>query len=86
VIDQGIGIPPQLLDAVFDRFRQVENVATRKTGGTGLGLPICKQLIELHGGKIKVTSKMGEGSNFHFTVPFVSVLADPESIMAQVEA
>ena len=86
VIDQGIGIPPQLLDAVFDRFRQVDNVATRKTGGTGLGLPICKQLIELHGGKIKVTSRMGQGSDFHFTIPFVNVLANPESVMmAQTE-
>ncbi|MFC1976145.1 sensor histidine kinase, partial [Chloroflexota bacterium] len=80
VADQGIGIPPQMVDTIFDRFRQIASVSTRKTGGTGLGLPICKQLVELHGGAIEVTSEEGVGSNFHFTIPFVDANTDNEAL------
>jgi signal transduction histidine kinase/HAMP domain-containing protein len=71
VIDTGIGIPANMIGTVFDRFGQVASVKTRKVGGTGLGLPICKQLVEMHNGFIEVTSEEGVGSNFHFTIPFV---------------
>ena len=71
VIDTGIGIPANMIKTVFDRFGQVASKKTSKVGGTGLGLPICKQLVEMHGGTIEATSEEGVGSNFHFTVPFV---------------
>ena len=64
--DTGIGIPQDKLDKVFDEFYQVES---GKHGGTGLGLAITKRLVEEHGGRIWVESKVGKGSSFFFTVP-----------------
>lgn len=64
VEDTGIGIPENMLDAVFDKFTQVDASTTRAHGGTGLGLAICKSLIDLMGGKIGVESKEGVGSRF----------------------
>ncbi|MCU0526907.1 MAG: ATP-binding protein [Elainella sp. Prado103] len=69
VKDQGCGIPPDKLDAVFARFQQVNVSDSRKKGGTGLGLAICKSIIEQHGGQIWVESGLGEGSTFYFTLP-----------------
>jgi signal transduction histidine kinase len=69
VSDTGCGIPPEELPKIFDRFYQVERVVTRKTGGTGLGLAIVKNIVEAHGGKIWVTSRVGEGTTFYFTLP-----------------
>jgi PAS domain S-box-containing protein len=71
VRDQGIGIAPEELDSVFQRFRQAQTDATRYIPGTGLGLPIVQQIIELHGGQVWVESMLGEGSTFHITLPFV---------------
>ncbi len=70
VSDSGIGIPADRLEAVFAPFTQAEGSTTRKFGGTGLGLAICKQLAEIMGGTIGVTSEYGVGSTFHFTVRF----------------
>jgi signal transduction histidine kinase len=85
VIDEGIGIPENMLDTIFDRFRQVDSSRKREAEGTGLGLNICKQLVELHGGSIGVTSKEGEGSDFYFTVPLVEIIAsEDESVEAEV--
>ena len=68
VEDNGIGIPQEKLDHIFDRFKQVDESTTRKYGGTGLGLAICKELTNLLGGEIYVTSKLNEGTTFSFTI------------------
>ena len=69
VIDTGIGLAPEDMDQVFEKFKQVGEVMTDKPKGTGLGLPICKQIIEHHGGRIWVESELGQGSTFSFTLP-----------------
>lgn len=69
VIDTGIGIAPEDQPKVFEKFRQVGDTLTDKPKGTGLGLPICKQIVEHHGGRIWVDSEPGKGSAFSFMVP-----------------
>lgn len=69
VIDTGIGIAPENREKVFEKFKQVGEVMTDKPQGTGLGLPICKQIIEHHQGRIWVESELGVGSNFSFVLP-----------------
>ena len=68
VSDTGIGIAPEDQEAVFEEFRQVGSSAARQQG-TGLGLTLCRKFIELHGGKIWVTSALGAGSTFTFRLP-----------------
>ena len=69
IIDDGLGIPEDALERVFDRFYQVEEHLTRHHGGMGLGLSVTKAMIELHGGEIWVESKVNQGSNFTFLLP-----------------
>ena len=69
VRDHGDGIAPQDLPKLFKKFQQIDSGSTRKVGGTGLGLVICKGIIEQHGGRIGVESTPGEGSMFWFTLP-----------------
>lgn len=69
VADQGMGIPKEHLDKVFDRFHRIDNRDTRKAGGTGIGLYLVKHLVEAHGGKIWVESEVGKGSQFIFELP-----------------
>jgi signal transduction histidine kinase len=66
VRDRGRGIPASHQEAIFQRFQQVESSDGRQKGGTGLGLPICKAIVEQHGGTLKVTSEPGAGSTFTF--------------------
>lgn len=67
--DTGIGISESDLGKIFDRFFRVDTSRSRETGGTGLGLNICKNIVELHKGKIEVKSKLGAGSTFEVTLP-----------------
>lgn len=76
VTDTGIGIDQQNLKHVFERFYQVENSYSKKYSGTGLGLPIVKQLIDLQGGTITVSSVPGTGTTFKFVLPFEKVEVD----------
>ena len=67
--DTGIGIIPNQLERIFEKFTQADASATRRFGGTGLGLSICHQLVGLMGGQITVSSELGRGSIFRFTLP-----------------
>jgi len=69
VDDQGIGISTENLPRVFDRMYRIEHRLTRGTGGLGLGLSICKGLVEAHGGRIWMESEAGKGSKCSFTLP-----------------
>lgn len=69
VTDHGIGIAPEFVNRLFGRYERFESNRTSNVVGTGLGLAISRQIVELHGGRIWVDSKVGEGSNFQFTVP-----------------
>ncbi len=70
IADTGIGIPQDKLQTIFESFSQADASVTRKYGGTGLGLTIVKQLVELQGGSISVSSKENEGSTFTFYLPY----------------
>ncbi len=79
--DTGVGIAPEKMLHIFDRFQQAEEETTRRFGGTGLGLSIVKQLVELKGGTIEVQSNLGKGSQFKVMLPFkISHYAIPEII------
>ena len=69
VTDTGIGIPPDKMSRIFDAFYQVDNSATRRFGGAGLGLSIVRNVVQAHGGRIRVKSKVGEGAQFIVTLP-----------------
>jgi PAS domain S-box-containing protein len=72
ITDTGIGIPQDEIGHVFERFRRVRSGAAQSIPGTGLGLTIVKQIVEMHGGKIWVESAVGHGSSFHFTIPLTA--------------
>ena len=72
VADHGEGIPPEFVGRVFERFERYSASPTSRVIGTGLGLPISRQIIELHGGRMWVESRLGIGSIFHFSLPLAS--------------
>ncbi|MBU3197957.1 sensor histidine kinase [Clostridium estertheticum] len=74
--DTGIGIPPDKLNIIFDRFRQVDRSLTRKQEGSGIGLSIVKSLVELHGGTISVRSEYGKGTEFIIVLPIMVLPKD----------
>ncbi len=69
VADTGIGIPPQDLLHVFERFYRVDKARARELGGSGLGLSIVETIVEAHGGEVGVESQSGQGTRFWFTLP-----------------
>jgi signal transduction histidine kinase/DNA-binding response OmpR family regulator/methyl-accepting chemotaxis protein len=73
VIDSGIGISEEDQKIIFEEFRQIDGTTTRKYGGTGLGLTICKKIAELMNGSLSVRSEMGKGSTFTFLIPLIIV-------------
>lgn len=72
VRDTGFGIPPEDIPHMFQKFYRVDNSATRTIGGTGLGLFICRKIVELYGGRIWVESELGKGSTFYINLPRLS--------------
>jgi two-component system sensor histidine kinase BaeS len=86
VSDNGPGIPPDQLEHIFERFVRGEAGLTQRVGGTGLGLPISKSLVELHGGRLAVDSTVGVGSNFSFRLPLAAVAAAQAPTRAKAEA
>lgn len=76
VQDSGKGIAPEDVPKLFRKFQQLDSSPTRKAGGTGLGLVICKGIVEQHGGKIWLESVPNKGSKFYFTIPSVAKSAD----------
>src|SRR5690606_5520673 len=78
VIDSGIGISPENLGRLFQRFSQIDGSTSREFAGTGLGLALAKELVELHGGVIRVDSQPGRGSCFWFSLPVVDDVPEPD--------
>src|SRR5205823_11649330 len=79
VCDRGMGIPPDELGHVFERFHRGRKVSSTNYGGLGLGLYIAKQIVDRHGGSIWVDSKEGSGTTFYFTLPAEVVVAPAEA-------
>ena len=69
VCDHGIGIPPEELPRIFERFHRGTNVNDRQFAGLGLGLFICRSIVEAHGGQISAESRLGQGTSIHVVLP-----------------
>jgi len=84
VSDTGIGIPKDQLDLVFQEFTQVDTSATRKAGGTGLGLPISRSLVQMHGGRLWAESSgvVGKGTIFYVELPLEATIVEPTGVEA----
>ncbi len=79
VRDEGLGIPPDALETIFERYSRVDSQATKDIPGTGLGLPIVRQIVQLHGGKVWAESELGRGSVFHVLLPLAGAGAGVEA-------
>ncbi|MDH3606967.1 MAG: ATP-binding protein [Acidimicrobiia bacterium] len=85
VTDDGIGIPADRLETIFEPYLQASDSTAREYGGTGLGLAICRDLVDLMGGRVWAESMEGEGSTFHFTAQFGSAAAVHEEMLAAID-
>jgi two-component system OmpR family sensor kinase len=83
VCDTGIGIPPENLSHIFDRFYRVDKARARAHGGSGLGLSIAKWIAQAHGGAIRVKSQIGEGTTFTVTIPIYEPISKPVVVEAK---
>jgi signal transduction histidine kinase/CheY-like chemotaxis protein len=81
--DSGVGIRKDQIGQLFERFRQADGSATREFAGTGIGLALVKQIVELHGGRVEVQSVYGEGTTFHLRVPLGAAHYDPAAIVSE---
>ena len=80
VADTGVGVPSAKLEAIFDRFAQVDDSATRRHEGTGIGLALAKDMVELHGGRIRAASAgEGCGTTIHLTLP----VGEPDALLEE---
>lgn len=70
ISDEGMGIPKENVERIFDRFYRVDRARSRAMGGTGLGLAISKEMINAHGGRIWAQSRYGKGTSIYFTLPY----------------
>ena len=84
ISDTGVGIPRSMQQKIFESFEQGDGSTTRNYGGTGLGLTISRQLIELHGGSISVKSTPGKGSTFYFTLPATDEKPESEETKTEI--
>jgi hypothetical protein len=75
VVDNGVGIAPEHHERIFEKFRQVGDTLTDRPQGTGLGLPISRQIVRHLGGELWVESDVGRGSTFSFTLPVAATIA-----------
>jgi len=82
ITDSGIGIPPDKIDTIFEEFTQVDGSSTRAVGGTGLGLPISKKFVEMHGGRIWVESTADAGSTIYIALP---IAGHSEEVSVEVD-
>ena len=82
VSDNGPGIKPEHQEIIVEKFRQVGDTLTEKPQGTGLGLPICRQIVTHFGGDLRVESVPGHGATFHFTLPVAGKADRPENAPA----
>ncbi|MBE0647927.1 MAG: PAS domain S-box protein [Bacteroidales bacterium] len=83
--DSGIGIPKEMQSVIFERFRQVDDSHTRKYGGTGLGLTICKNLTHLMGGELRLQSEVGKGTKFTITLPMWTITSTKEEPVTETQ-
>ena len=79
VTDNGVGIPEKDIEHLFERFYRVEKSRTSDAGGTGLGLAIAKELVEAHGGRISIQSRLNEGTTVRIELPFVGKLKNTDT-------